>query len=170
MDSIERQLERAFTIALKAHERQVDKAGQPYLTHLVRVMLRVDDGPARVVALLHDLLEDTNWTAEDLLREGFDPAIVEAVVALTRREDETYMQYIERLMPHPLAVRVKLADLAQIDPQKAMSLGQRCRKAYDTLGGVTACRSTRLTDCHDPHSTAQIHVQWKHCSGTRDCP
>jgi (p)ppGpp synthase/HD superfamily hydrolase len=143
MDSIERQLERAFTIALRAHEAQVDKVGQPYFLHLVRVMLRVEAGPGRVVALLHDLIEDTDWTVEDLLREGFDAEIVAAVESLTRREDETYEQFTDRVMLNPLAVTVKIADLqdnmnrlealAQIEPEKAESLGARYRQAYEKL-------------------------------------
>ena len=142
MNSINQQLERAFGIALKAHESQVDQQDQPYLLHLIRVMLKVN-GPAQVVALLHDLVEDTVWTGEDLLREGFDPAIVEAVLALTRRADETYAQFIDRVQGTPLAIPVKIADLednlgrldglAQIDPAKAESLGKRYRKAHAQL-------------------------------------
>ncbi len=142
MNLIDQQLERAFGIALEAHETQVDQQGQPYLLHLIRVMLKVN-GTARVVALLHDLVEDTPWTGEDLLREGFDPAIVEAVLALTRREDETYAQFIDRVQGTPLAIPVKIADLednlgrledlAKHDPAKAELLGKRYRKAHAQL-------------------------------------
>lgn len=144
--NIELQLEKAFSIALAAHEGQVDQQGQPYLLHLIRVMLNVPDGPARVVALLHDLLEDTDWTAGDLRENGFDEEVVAAVVALTRRDGEAYAEFIDRVQANPLAKTVKIADvednlgriagLAQIDPQKAQSLEKRYKKAYRQLTGT----------------------------------
>lgn len=139
----QQQLERAFSIALHAHAEQVDKQGQPYFLHLVRVMLRLPDETARTVALLHDLLEDTDWDEAALRDEGFAPQIVDAVLALTRREHETYQQFIDRAGQNPLARRVKIADLednlsridalAAIDPDRAASLRNRYQKAYRTL-------------------------------------
>jgi (p)ppGpp synthase/HD superfamily hydrolase len=137
------QLERAFSIALAAHDGQVDKLGQPYFLHLIRVMLRLPDAPARTVALLHDLLEDTDWDVAALRAEGFDTAIIDAVVTLTRCGDETYPAFIRRAQQNPLAVRVKIADLednlsrseqlAAVDPERAASLAKRYRQAYRTL-------------------------------------
>lgn len=104
-------LERALVIAVNAHQGQIDKAGQPYALHPLRMMLRLDDEAARITALLHDLIEDTDWTLEQLRAEGFAEPILAAVDRLTRRADESYEQFIERLRPDPLARRVKLADL-----------------------------------------------------------
>lgn len=105
-------LERAIAVAATAHEGQVDKAGAPYVLHPLRVMASLEDGPARMAAVLHDVVEDTDWTLERLRAEGFPEEVVEAVDHLTRREGETYMEFCARTATHPLARRVKLADLA----------------------------------------------------------
>jgi (p)ppGpp synthase/HD superfamily hydrolase len=89
----------------------VDKAGDPYILHPLTVMLRFRDPDARIVAILHDSVEDSDQTLADLEKEGFSEEVVEAVDALTRREGESYEEFIARLRPNPLARRVKLADL-----------------------------------------------------------
>ncbi len=104
-------LERAVAIAAEAHPGLRDKAGQPHILHSLRVMLRVGTEDERIAAVLHDLLEDTEWRREDLLREGFAPAAVGAIVALTRQDGESYEAFVERAGSHPIARRVKLADL-----------------------------------------------------------
>lgn len=104
-------LEKALEVALKAHRGQRDKAGQPYILHPLRVMHAVAGEEARAVALLHDVVEDTGVTADDLRRAGFPPAVVEAVEALTKQEGEEYAAFIERVRLVPLARQVKLADL-----------------------------------------------------------
>jgi GTP diphosphokinase / guanosine-3',5'-bis(diphosphate) 3'-diphosphatase len=105
-------LERAIALAATAHAGQIDKAGQPYVLHLVRVMLAVEGPEARIVAVLHDFLEDTDHTRESLEREGFAPEIVDAIEALTKRPGETRLQAAARAAQHPLALDVKLADNA----------------------------------------------------------
>ena len=104
-------LEKAMRLAAKAHQGQADKGGQPYLLHPVRVMLACGSRQERIVALLHDTLEDTALTEADLRQAGFSDAIVKAVVCLTRRQGEDYMDYIVRICKSPLAARVKYADL-----------------------------------------------------------
>lgn len=104
-------LERAICIAAQAHAGQQDKAGQPYVLHVLRVMLRFESEPERIVAILHDLLEDTSWTAGDLQREGFSTSVIEAIKALTRRDGEPYDGFIRRAASNQVARRVKLADL-----------------------------------------------------------
>jgi len=104
-------LDRAIEIAASAHAGQLDKAGQPYILHPLRVMLRVQSDQERIAAVLHDLLEDTHWRREDLDREGFSPVVLDALDALTRRKDESYEDFIERLTSNAVARRVKLADL-----------------------------------------------------------
>lgn len=99
----------AIVCATYAHEGQTDKGGAPYILHPLRVMLAMGDDEARVVAVLHDVLEDCPaWT----LRVTLNPAQTAALEALTRREGEAYAAFIERCGADPLARRVKLADLA----------------------------------------------------------
>lgn len=104
-------LERAIEIAVAAHRNQTDKAGQPYILHPLRLMLQFEDEAARMAAILHDSVEDSALTLEALREEGFAPTIIGAVDALTKRENEPYDQYIRRVEAHPIARRVKLADL-----------------------------------------------------------
>lgn len=106
-------LARAIAIAEQAHAGQKDKAGQPYIGHPMRVMESVGTDDERIVAVLHDVVEDSDWTLDMLLKEGFTPAIVDAVEALTKRPAEDYeKEFIPRTGLNPLARRVKLADLA----------------------------------------------------------
>lgn len=104
-------LERAIEIAAKAHAGQVDKAGQPYVLHPLRMMLAVTTPEARMAAVLHDVVEDTAVTIEELRGEDFPAAVISAVEALTKREGEDYEAFIRRVAPNPIAREVKLADL-----------------------------------------------------------
>lgn len=105
-------LEQGMIVAAKAHMGQLDKGGQPYILHPVRVMLQCKTIEEKTVALLHDVLEDTPVTVADLRQAGFPEEVVDAVVCLTKGEQEDYMAYIERVCNNPLAMGVKLADLA----------------------------------------------------------
>jgi (p)ppGpp synthase/HD superfamily hydrolase len=105
-------LERAIAIAAGAHEGQRDKGGAPYILHPLRVMLAMSSDEDRTAAVLHDVLEDTPWTADALRREGFSDAVVDAVESLTRRAGETFDDFILRARSNAIARRVKLADLA----------------------------------------------------------
>jgi (p)ppGpp synthase/HD superfamily hydrolase len=104
-------LEKAISITAQAHAGQRDKAGAPYILHPLRVMLKMTTDQARIVAVLHDLIEDTDWTIERLVREGFHGEILAALDCLTRREGEGYEAFIQRVRLNPLAVTVKIADL-----------------------------------------------------------
>lgn len=106
-------LERAIQISAKAHEGQVDKAGQPYIIHPIKVMLRVQNEAERIAAILHDVVEDTDITFDDLLIEGFSNEILEAVEALTKRDGETRLEAAKRASRNPIALKVKLADNAE---------------------------------------------------------
>jgi (p)ppGpp synthase/HD superfamily hydrolase len=96
---------------VEAHRGQRDKAGQPYILHPLRVMMRLESDAERTVAMLHDVVEDTPWTLERLREAGYPEDVLRALDALTRRDGETYEAFIERLRPDALARRVKLADL-----------------------------------------------------------
>ncbi|MEM6452903.1 MAG: HD domain-containing protein [Cyanobacteria bacterium P01_D01_bin.105] len=106
-------LERAIEIAAAAHAGQVDKADQPYILHPIKVMLRVSGEPERIAAVLHDVVEDTNVSMEQLAEEGFSQEILVAVEALTKRPGETRMAAAQRAVANPIARMVKLADNAE---------------------------------------------------------
>lgn len=100
-----------MALAARAHEGQVDKAGQPYLLHPLRMMLSLSDPAARIVAVLHDVVEDCGVTLDDLRAIGFDETLVRAIDAVTARDGENYEQFVERAGRDPIARQVKLADL-----------------------------------------------------------
>lgn len=104
-------LERAIAIAAAAHAGQIDKAGAPYILHPLRVMLRMTTDEERIVAVLHDVVEDTPWTLARLAAEGFSEPVVRAVDSVTRREEETYEAFVLRAGENLIGHGVKLADL-----------------------------------------------------------
>ena len=104
-------LEKAIQIAVKAHSGQTDKAGAAYIFHPIRVANRCKTDEERIVALLHDTIEDTEVTAEYLLMEGFPHNIVDAILSVTRNDDEIYDDFIKRCRLNPSGRQVKLHDL-----------------------------------------------------------
>ena len=104
-------LDAALRIAVNAHAGQRDKIGQPYILHPIRVMLAMSTDAERTAAVLHDVVEDSAVTIDDLRREGFSEDVVHAVDAMTRRGGEGYEEYVERASRDPLARRIKIADL-----------------------------------------------------------
>ena len=106
-------LERAIQIAAQAHAGQVDKAGQPYILHPLRVMLRMMTGEERIVGVLHDVVEDSEVSISELLAKGFSIEILTAIEALTKLDGETRVSAANRAAGNELARRVKLADNAE---------------------------------------------------------
>jgi (p)ppGpp synthase/HD superfamily hydrolase len=106
-------LEKAIEIASRAHAGALDKAGQPYILHPLKVMLRLKEPEERIAAVLHDVVEDTSVSLEDLKSAGFTEQVVSAVEALTKRQGESRMQAAARAAAHPIALAVKLADNAE---------------------------------------------------------
>ena len=104
-------LEKAISIAAQAHDGQRDKAGAPYILHPLRVMMKMATEAERITAVLHDVVEDTDWTMERLQQEGFHGEILAALECLTRQDGEDYGKFIERVKRNPLAVKIKIADL-----------------------------------------------------------
>lgn len=98
-------------MAAKAHEGQRDKEGLPYILHPLRVMLRVEGAEAQIVAILHDVVEDTPVTPDDLRAAGFSETIIAAVGCVTHGKDESYADYVVRCKQNAIARCVKLADL-----------------------------------------------------------
>lgn len=129
-------LETALKLAAAAHEGQLDKQGAPYITHPLRVMARVEPHglDAQIVALLHDVLEDSETTADDLRAAGFADPVVDAVTRLTHRPGEPYADYVVRCAGSPLARAVKLADLEDnARPSRALLRPDRVEPDLDRL-------------------------------------
>ena len=108
---MEVKLQKAIELATEAHKGQTDRAGKPYIGHITRVMQAGKTLEERMAGVLHDIVEDTHWTFEGLLREGIPDIVVDAVRCLTKIEDESYDQFIERVKTNPIAIAVKLNDL-----------------------------------------------------------
>lgn len=126
-------LTRAIIMATEAHSFQLDKTGQPYILHPLRVMLAQDDDVSRIVAVLHDVVEDTFAIYEDVILAVFGASIHEAVFALTRQDGETYEAFILRAKANPIARRVKIADIKDNLRPGAEHLRPRYEKALSVL-------------------------------------
>ncbi|MGH8029948.1 MAG: HD domain-containing protein [Arenimonas sp.] len=135
-------LERAIELAAKAHAGQVDKAGAPYILHPLRLMLGVRTPEQRMAAVLHDIVEDTPVTFEDLEREGFAPEVVAAVRALTKTEGETRLDAARRAAADPIARVVKLADVT--DNMDLSRIPDPTQKDFDRLKEYEQVRALLL--------------------------
>ena len=120
-------LERAIQIALEAHKGQLDKGGNPYILHPLRVMMSVDFELEKIVAVLHDVVEDSNWTFEALLAERFSIEVIEALKSVTKKSDnEDYDSFIQRAIRNPISRKVKIADLRDnLDVTRIPELGEK---------------------------------------------
>ena len=106
-------LERAIEIAREAHKGQLDKAGCEYIGHPLRVMAAGRSPEEKIAGVLHDVVEDSDWTFEQLEAEGFPSSVIEALRCVTKlSEDEPYEKFIARVKTNPLAVAVKINDLS----------------------------------------------------------
>ncbi len=104
-------LEIALNLALNAHTGQKDKAGQPYVLHPLRIMHQMDTDEERIVALLHDVIEDSQYSDKDLIRHGIPENIVNTVMILSKNENENYEAFINKISKNKLAVKIKKADI-----------------------------------------------------------
>ena len=122
-------LDKAIALAIKAHEGRSletadfgkakgdalhahDKGGNPYIDHSLRVMNNVETVEEKIVAVLHDAVEDSDLSLKDLRAEGFSEVIVEAIAAITKQEGEKRNDYLKRVMDNPLSLKVKIADMS----------------------------------------------------------
>ena len=131
----------AMKIAYKAHHGQVDKGGIPYIFHPMHLAEQMEDEYSTCVALLHDVVEDTDITLDDLAKV-FPREVVEAVAVMTHGENEPYLEYVERVSKHPIAKKVKLADLRHNSDQTRLEnagedtlayFREKYRKAFEIL-------------------------------------
>jgi (p)ppGpp synthase/HD superfamily hydrolase len=136
-------LERALQIAVKSHAGVKDRSGVPYIFHPIRVMLRCRNEDAKIVALLHDVVEDTDVTFEQVAAEGFSESVMAALRLVTHAPEDSYEDYVEKIAANPIAVEVKLADLEdnsdirrlqKFDEKTAQRFGRYLR-AYRFLTG-----------------------------------
>lgn len=104
-------LEDAIALAAKQFDGTTDKSGQPYILHCIRVMMGVSDLETKIVAVLHDVVEDTDVSLDDLRELGFSETVVQGVDLMTHRPDVPYSDYVVRLKPSEIARAVKLSDL-----------------------------------------------------------
>jgi (p)ppGpp synthase/HD superfamily hydrolase len=104
-------IETSLAIALRAHTGVKDKAGHAYILHPLRIMAKMKTDLEMSAALLHDVIEDSDITANDLLNEGIPDAVVEAVLCLSKRENENYLDFVARAKQNPIARKVKIADI-----------------------------------------------------------
>lgn len=145
-------LENAITLAVQQHAGQLDKGDQPYILHPLRVMLQLQQPDQQIVAVLHDILEDTHTTAQDLQNLGFQTHIIQAIQALTKLPHETRVQAAMRTAQNPLACAVKIADvkdnmnLARIPNPTARDLArlEEYRQVLDIL--QKAQQQSRIKD------------------------
>ena len=107
-------LERAIQIAVEAHAGVKDKGGKAYILHPISVMMRCETDEEKIVAILHDVVEDTDWTFGALREEGFAETIIEALKTVTKHsEDEDYDEFIQRSLKNEIGRKVKIADLKE---------------------------------------------------------
>lgn len=104
-------IEKSLQIALQAYAGKKDKAGKTYLLHPLRLMSKMNTEEAMAVALLHDVIEDSDYNKAQLLAEGIPEAVAEAVQVMTKKSGESYQQFIDRVLHNEMAARVKKADI-----------------------------------------------------------
>lgn len=133
----ENSMTEAFEISLSAHRGQRDKGGEAYVAHPVRVMKQVENHKTKIVALLHDVIEDSQYQAKDLHCD-FSDDVVSAVECLTKNSDQSYPEYIEKISENEIARKVKIADLRDnLDLERLEELNeddfQRIQKYHKSL-------------------------------------
>jgi (p)ppGpp synthase/HD superfamily hydrolase len=125
-------LEDALMLAAMAHRGQVDKAGQPYILHPIRLMLAMTGEQERMAALLHDVVEDSDVTLGDLTVAGYPVEVIETVGLLTHPAGMEYFDYIGRVRENPIARRVKVADLKDnLDLSRIASPSEKDRERME---------------------------------------
>ena len=104
-------LDQAISIATKAHTGQLDKAGQPYILHPLRLMLKFHAEDEMIVAVLHDVVEDSLFTLESLKEYGFSEIVINAIASLTKSKGESYEDFVSRVSNNDLARKIKIEDI-----------------------------------------------------------
>ena len=132
---------KALKLCFEAHKNQVDKSGMPYVFHPFHLAEQMEDEKTTIVALLHDIIEDTDYKFDDLIKLGFDEDVIEALILMTHDNDVPYMEYVAKIKDNPVAKAVKLADLqhnsdlSRLDvvDEKALMRKEKYAKAIELL-------------------------------------
>ena len=135
------QTKKALKLCFEAHKEQLDKSGMPYVFHPFHLAEQMETEETVIVALLHDVVEDTDYTLADLAKMGFSQAVVDAVGLMTHAEGVEYMDYVAAIKPNPIARAVKLADLRHnsdltrfaVVSEKILARKEKYQKAIDLL-------------------------------------
>jgi (p)ppGpp synthase/HD superfamily hydrolase len=122
-------LDKAIFLAVQAHQGQKDRYSQPYILHPLRMMMKMNTEEEQIAAVLHDVVEKSDRTLDDLRREGFSEEIISAVDRLTKRPGEDYATHIERTRKNSLSRKVKIADLEDnMDPKRIVHFSDEDKK------------------------------------------
>ena len=132
---------KALKLCFEAHKNQLDKSGMPYVFHPFHLAEQMETEETTIVALLHDVVEDTDYTLRDLTAMGFDKAVTDALALLTHDDAVEYLTYVRAIKNNPIAAAVKLADLkhnsdlSRLDvvDEKALARGEKYQKAIALL-------------------------------------
>ena len=132
---------KALKLCFEAHKNQTDKSGMPYVFHPFHLAEQMQTEETTIVALLHDVVEDTDYTLEDLSAMGFSKAVTDAIALMTHDDDTEYMDYVRAIKDNPIAKAVKLADLnhnsdlSRLDvvDEKALKRREKYLKAIELL-------------------------------------
>lgn len=131
----------ALKLCFEAHKNQTDKSGIPYVFHPFHLAEQMKDEATTIAALLHDVIEDTDYTMADLEKMGFPADVLEALELLTHNDDTPYMEYVAKIKDNPIAKAVKLADLGHnsdlsrldVVDEKALKRREKYRQAFCLL-------------------------------------
>lgn len=163
---------KAMVLCYKAHEGQMDKGGAPYVFHPFHIAEQMKTEDATVVALLHDVLEDSFYSLEDLKSLGFSDAVCDAVDLMTHKKDMPYMEYIQKIKENPLARAVKLCDLlhnsdiTRLDAVREKDLRriEKYKQAISVLKSETDRERTPLEMARTRHQENLLNPPCKDCS------
>ena len=130
---------KAIKLCFEAHKNQVDKSGMPYVFHPFHVAEQMKDEVTTIVALLHDVVEDTDYTLDDIAAKGFGQDVVDALALMTHDKNVPYLDYVARIRNNPVARAVKLADLAHnSDPTRLDVIDEKAKERLDKYQNAIA--------------------------------
>ena len=146
-------LQDAIELATKHHKGQVDKGGKPYIKHPIRVMKNLTLADEKIVAVLHDIVEDTSVTLEYLKELGYNSYIIHSIDCLTKRDSESNEDYIKRVMSDTMASRVKLSDLEDnMDTSRLKEITEKDKKRLKKYKNT----HSKITDHLSPERRCKI--------------
>ncbi len=152
--------QRAMQICFEAHRNQRDKGGMPYVFHPFHLAEQMETEDEICAALLHDVMEDTDWSFAQLAGEGFSPAVMQALLLLTHDDHTDYLDYVRRLSGNRIAARVKLADLRHNSmPGRLPAIGEKERKRMRKYLRAQAILTGGEADLEEMTLRMQVELQ-----------